>query len=319
MAIWARSAIWRTSRGVGIVESNTNLRDGWRSALQRPHAYPLLLLLRLLLLLLSPLARADGSPPADAGGQPWPGPSAGPGWGPHLWFKHSLRIYLHSERPSETRPEIAMPMWSSILNTLRREEDSSDEERFSVATTTHVLLCSGSGWAQPARRNESASDARTGGSPCQACGCCAERPGSSSSQVGGPGRTFRPTAALPCLTASIAYSTWCRRPCGLQVVTSVSYCAAVQAVSALLQAARVQGPAVCGLLGGSLCWPAARCAALGGCDGADQDVPKLLEPTWLRNMAAQLPPCSAVRGKPCSIAAAALPPFTASWPALWRS
>lgn len=27
----------------------------------------------------------------------------------------------------------------------------------------------------------------------------------------------------PCLTASIAYSTWCRRPTGLNVVTSVSY------------------------------------------------------------------------------------------------
>lgn len=33
-----------------------------------------------------------------------------------------------------------------------------------------------------------------------------------------------PTAALPCLTASMAYSTWWRRPTGLKVVTSPSYC-----------------------------------------------------------------------------------------------
>lgn len=32
-----------------------------------------------------------------------------------------------------------------------------------------------------------------------------------------------PTDALPWLTASIAYSTWKRRPFGLNVVTSVSY------------------------------------------------------------------------------------------------
>lgn len=38
------------------------------------------------------------------------------------------------------------------------------------------------------------------------------------------GRTTIPTAQLPCLTASIAYSTWKRRPWGLQVVISVSYC-----------------------------------------------------------------------------------------------
>ena len=59
----------------------------------------------------------------------------------HLWLRHSLRMYLHSDRPSDTRPEMAMPMWSSILNTLRSEEDSSDDERFRVATTTQVLLC----------------------------------------------------------------------------------------------------------------------------------------------------------------------------------
>ena len=39
-----------------------------------------------------------------------------------------------------------------------------------------------------------------------------------------PLRTVRPTAQLPCLTASMAYSTWNRRPWGLHVVTSVSYC-----------------------------------------------------------------------------------------------
>ena len=39
-------------------------------------------------------------------------------------------------------------------------------------------------------------------------------------------RTLSPTAALPCFTASIAYSIWKMRPCGLHVVTSVSYCAA---------------------------------------------------------------------------------------------
>lgn len=33
-----------------------------------------------------------------------------------------------------------------------------------------------------------------------------------------------PTAQLPCLTASMAYSTWNSLPCGLQVVMSVSYC-----------------------------------------------------------------------------------------------
>jgi hypothetical protein len=33
-----------------------------------------------------------------------------------------------------------------------------------------------------------------------------------------------PTAQLPCFTASIAYSTWNKRPCGLHVVMSVSYC-----------------------------------------------------------------------------------------------
>ena len=32
-----------------------------------------------------------------------------------------------------------------------------------------------------------------------------------------------PTAALPCFTASIAYSIWWMRPAGLHVVTSVSY------------------------------------------------------------------------------------------------
>ena len=37
-------------------------------------------------------------------------------------------------------------------------------------------------------------------------------------------RTRNPTAALPCLTASIAYSIWWIRPCGLHVTTSVSYC-----------------------------------------------------------------------------------------------
>jgi len=36
-------------------------------------------------------------------------------------------------------------------------------------------------------------------------------------------RTRSPTAQLPCFTASCAYSTWNRRPCGLHVVTSVSY------------------------------------------------------------------------------------------------
>lgn len=39
-------------------------------------------------------------------------------------------------------------------------------------------------------------------------------------------RTRSPTAQLPCFTASMAYSTWNRRPWGLQVVTSVSYCRA---------------------------------------------------------------------------------------------
>lgn len=93
-------------------------------------------------------------------------------------------------------PEIAIPMWSSILNTLRWYEDSSDGARFRAASTTCVSL-------------------------------------------------LRPTQALPCLTASIAYSTcreksrvgpahkplrpawavptWCSLPCGLHVVTSVSY------------------------------------------------------------------------------------------------
>ncbi len=36
--------------------------------------------------------------------------------------------------------------------------------------------------------------------------------------------TFRPIAALPCFTASCAYSTWWILPCGLHVVTSWSYC-----------------------------------------------------------------------------------------------
>jgi hypothetical protein len=45
-------------------------------------------------------------------------------------------------------------------------------------------------------------------------------------------RTVRPTAQLPCFTASIAYSTWNRRPCGLHVVTSVSYCGSRCAASA---------------------------------------------------------------------------------------
>jgi hypothetical protein len=39
-----------------------------------------------------------------------------------------------------------------------------------------------------------------------------------------PPPTVKPTAQLPCLTASMAYSTWNSRPCGLHVVTSVSYC-----------------------------------------------------------------------------------------------
>ena len=50
-------------------------------------------------------------------------------------------MYLHSERPSDTRPEMAMPIWSSILKTLCREELSSELARFSVATTTQLLLC----------------------------------------------------------------------------------------------------------------------------------------------------------------------------------
>ena len=33
----------------------------------------------------------------------------------------------------------------------------------------------------------------------------------------------RPTDAEPCFTASMAYSTWYSRPCGLHVMTSVSY------------------------------------------------------------------------------------------------
>lgn len=37
-------------------------------------------------------------------------------------------------------------------------------------------------------------------------------------------RAFRPTAAAPCFTASMAYSIWWMRPCGLHVTTSVSYC-----------------------------------------------------------------------------------------------
>lgn len=40
-----------------------------------------------------------------------------------------------------------------------------------------------------------------------------------------PGRYTVPigTARLTCFTASMAYSTWCKRPCGLHTVTSVSY------------------------------------------------------------------------------------------------
>ena len=34
---------------------------------------------------------------------------------------------------------------------------------------------------------------------------------------------LRPTTMLPCVTVSIAYSTWISRPCGLNVVQSLSY------------------------------------------------------------------------------------------------
>ena len=39
-----------------------------------------------------------------------------------------------------------------------------------------------------------------------------------------------PTLQPPCFTASMAYSIWCSRPCGLQVTTSWSYCCAPRAV-----------------------------------------------------------------------------------------
>ena len=59
----------------------------------------------------------------------------------HLWFRHSLRMYLQSTLPSAVNPEIAIPIWSSTLNTLRWKEDNSDSDRFSVARTTWVPLC----------------------------------------------------------------------------------------------------------------------------------------------------------------------------------
>jgi hypothetical protein len=84
--------------------------------------------------------------------------------------------------------------------------------------------------------------------------------GSSAAQTRPERLTVSPTAALPCLTASIAYSTWKRRPCGLQVETSVSYCGGDQD-----QAAPRQEPTLHRV-------PSSIEAAAG---------------TWLRNMAAE--------------------------------
>lgn len=90
----------------------------------------------------------------------------------HLWLMHSLRMYLHSERPSPVRPAIAMPMWSSILNTLRWKEDSSDCERFSVASTTCVSLCVGRQFTNSGGRQRG-SGACLGALACM--GACRQR------------------------------------------------------------------------------------------------------------------------------------------------
>jgi hypothetical protein len=99
-------------------------------------------------------------------------------------------------------------------------------DRLSVASTTCVLLC----WRVcVVCVCVAAAVARQRG---DAAGSISRELGSSSSSSAPPAGkasallplTTRPTAQLPCLTASIAYSTWNRRPCGLQVVTSVSYC-----------------------------------------------------------------------------------------------
>lgn len=50
-------------------------------------------------------------------------------------------MYRQRMRPSAVRPEMAMPMWSSILKTLRWYEESSEGARFNVAMTACVSLC----------------------------------------------------------------------------------------------------------------------------------------------------------------------------------
>jgi hypothetical protein len=50
--------------------------------------------------------------------------------------------------------------------------------------------------------------------------------------------TLSPTAALPCFTASMAYSIWKMRPWGLHVVTSVSYCSQCRGRAASRRRAR---------------------------------------------------------------------------------
>lgn len=97
---------------------------------------------------------------------------------------HSFLMYRHSERPSAVSPAMAMPMWSSTLNTLRWKEDSSDCARFRVTRTTWVSLC---GRESRVIRQEQEVGRRQ---------CIEEW-----------ARTMSPAAALPCLTASFAYST----------------------------------------------------------------------------------------------------------------
>ena len=87
---------------------------------------------------------------------------------------HSVRMYLAITRASATRPAMPMPMLSSILKIFFWYEESSLEERLSVATRANAFERS-------------------------------------------------PIAALPCLTASIAYSIWWMRPAGDHVMQSVSY------------------------------------------------------------------------------------------------
>lgn len=157
-----------------------------------------------------------------------------------------MSTYLARERASAVRPEMAMPMWSSTLKIFFWYDDSSFAERLSAARTTKSLDRSPSAAApchEWVRWHDGTSRSVLQRAQCVRSCVCLHRKirGRTCSLVGGPWPPLSPNQSTypqpplfprsidrskrrhTCLTASSAYSTWCRRPWGLHTVTSVSY------------------------------------------------------------------------------------------------